>query len=153
MLKLAQTLIEQWTIHGSHSLQADLLLHAFLFKFSLSRSGRQCSISAVLVNALKPHRFCRPPEEAIEASDQQALIAPHIQDDFKDVNEEELQDTTIQNVEALKVSHLQDRIRCILLSSLEIHLTILLPEHANACFYKKAAVNSFSCLAYEDLLI
>ena len=46
----------------------------------------------------------RPPEEAIEASDQQALIAPHIQDDFKDVNEEELQDTAIQNVEALQVS-------------------------------------------------
>ena len=34
----------------------------------------------------------RPPEEVIEASDKQAEVAPHIQDDFNDIDEDELKE-------------------------------------------------------------
>ena len=47
----------------------------------------------------------RPPEEAIEASDRQAEVAPHIQDDFADINEDELQVAATKNAEAYKVAY------------------------------------------------
>jgi len=46
---------------------------------------------------------CRPPEAVIEASDKQAEVAPHIQDDFNDIDEDELKEAANRGMAAFHV--------------------------------------------------